>query len=84
MTACANYPSRLRLAIVHNHTKIACIRTADSRFFVIEGSGNFSDNVKIEQYTFEQSKQSFDFHRHWIESLFAPDYKKMKRDEIHQ
>lgn len=76
------YKGRLKVAIVHNHTKITLIRTKDNRFFVIEGSGNFSDNVKIEQYLFEQSKDTFQFHQQWIENFFSEDYRKMKRDVI--
>ena len=77
-----NHNGRLRLAVIHNHTKIALIETQDNRFFVVEGSGNFSDNVKVEQYLFEQSKQAFNFHQSWIEHLFTDDYAMMKRDEI--
>lgn len=73
---------RMRLAVVHNHTKISLIHTHDDKFFVIEGSGNFSKNTKIEQYIFEQCTETYIFHKHWIEHFFSDDYRKMKRDEI--
>lgn len=50
------------------HTKILCCKIKDN-YYVIEGSGNLSDNARIEQYVFEKSKQSFDFHKKWIENV---------------
>lgn len=47
------------------HTKILCCRIG-TKSYVIEGSGNLSDNARIEQYLFERSKRSFDFHKGWI------------------
>ena len=50
------------------HTKILCCRIG-SKSYVIEGSGNLSDNARIEQYLFERSKRSFDFHKSWIKNV---------------
>lgn len=50
------------------HTKILCCRIG-SKSYVIEGSGNLSDNARIEQYLFERSKRSFDFHKSWITNV---------------
>jgi hypothetical protein len=50
------------------HTKIMCIRVG-GRYYVLEGSGNMSSNAKIEQYLFEKSKQSFNFHSEWIKNV---------------
>lgn len=48
------------------HAKVFCCRTACGKHFVFEGSGNLSDNARLEQYIFEQSKQTFDFHKGWM------------------
>ena len=49
-----------------NHAKITCIKDGVGNFFVMEGSGNLSDNAKIEQLLFENNRDSFEFHAGWI------------------
>lgn len=53
----------------HNHAKILAVRTSDNEYFVFEGSGNMSDNARIEQYIYENSKESFEFHKKWMTEL---------------
>lgn len=53
----------------HNHAKILAVRTSENEYFVFEGSGNMSDNARIEQYIYENSKQSFEFHKKWMSEL---------------
>lgn len=48
------------------HTKIMLARTNLGNFYVYEGSGNLSTNTNFEQYIFENSKESYDFHYKWI------------------
>lgn len=48
-----------------NHSKVTLIRAADHHY-VIEGSGNFSENSRHEQYIIIDSKQVFDFRKKWI------------------
>lgn len=43
-----------------NHSKVCLLETNDD-FFVIEGSGNWSDNAAMEQYTFANCKGLYDF-----------------------
>lgn len=38
-------------------------------YFVFEGSGNMSDNARIEQYIYENSKEMYEFHRKWMLQL---------------
>lgn len=52
----------------HNHAKVVTIKT-NSGYYVFEGSGNMSDNARIEQYVFENNKDVFDFHANWIKGL---------------
>jgi hypothetical protein len=51
-----------------NHSKIICVKTKLD-FFVFEGSGNMSDNSRIEQYIYENNKETYDFHKAWMDSL---------------
>ena len=48
------------------HAKVALARTAEHHF-VVEGSGNWSENAKYEQYTFAESRGLFEFRK----ELFA-------------
>lgn len=56
---------------IHNHSKVLAIRTISDNYYVFEGSGNMSDNAKIEQYVFENNKDVFDFHKEWMSNLIA-------------
>lgn len=42
------------------HAKVCCLKTATD-YYVIEGSGNWSENAQYEQYTFANSKELYDF-----------------------
>jgi hypothetical protein len=42
------------------HAKVCLIKTSDFHF-VIEGSGNWSENALYEQYVFAESKGLYDF-----------------------
>jgi len=53
------------IAFIHNHSKIMCLKAGDN-FYFFEGSGNMSDNARIEQYRFGNSKEIYDFHKNWM------------------
>jgi len=53
-----------------NHSKVCLLETSpgpseggESNYYVIEGSGNWSDNAAVEQYTFANSKGLFEFRK---------------------
>ena len=48
------------------HAKIFCCQTKCGKFFIFEGSGNLSDNSKLEQYIIEQNEDVFNFHKNWM------------------
>ena len=64
------------------HVKIALIGTACGKHIVFEGSGNLSDNDRIEQYLIEDNIDAFDFHREWIHAAIAANSsaQEMERD----
>jgi len=50
------------------------IRTAEcGKHIVFEGSGNLSDNARIEQYILENNKQAYEFHKNWIMEAMSED-----------
>lgn len=52
---------------VWNHSKVTLIESAGN-YFDIEGSGNWSENAKHEQYIFLNNKTVFDFRAKWIKN----------------
>lgn len=43
-----------------NHSKISCIRTDDD-YYIVEGSGNFSENALNEQYIFTNDQEIYEY-----------------------
>jgi len=64
-TFCYEHPEITSHVYTHNHSKILAIKSR-SDYFVFEGSGNMSNNARIEQYLYENNKQSYDFHKEWM------------------
>lgn len=62
---------RLNFRIIkkRNHSKITLIEQ-EGRTITISGSGNYSENPKIEQYTISADDDLFEFHKSWIEDDF--------------
>ena len=59
----------VRHIYIHNHSKILAIHTENNDYYVFEGSGNMSDNARIEQYLYENNKESFEFHKSWMDEI---------------
>jgi len=59
---------KFKLKLENNHTKIILAETKENNY-IIEGSGNLSINARIEQYTFDNNKQIYDFHKNWIDKI---------------
>lgn len=55
--------------VVNNHSKIILMRT-DSNYYVLETSSNLNENPKIEQFTFENDKELYDFYYSIYKELF--------------
>lgn len=64
---CDAHPDVARYCWRVNHAKVLIARCGED-YFVFEGSGNMSDNARIEQYRYENSKAVYDFHKRWMES----------------
>jgi len=66
---CAKNNKNFKFIETYNHTKIIGVKNKENKYFLIEGSGNLSANARIEQYLFEQSKESYLFHKKWIDDI---------------
>lgn len=64
----ADADPRCRHVYTHNHAKVVCIKSGADHF-VFEGSGNMSDNARIEQYLYENNEMTYNFHKTWMEEL---------------
>lgn len=51
-----------------NHAKIILIRKGN-KYYVIEGSANWTGNPRIEQNTVTQSEGLYNFHRDWMRTF---------------
>lgn len=58
----ANGNGNLNVLFAWTHAKV-CIIETKTNHFIIEGSGNWSDNAHYEQYMFGNSKGLFDFRK---------------------
>lgn len=54
--------------VINNHSKILLMRT-ERNFYVLETSSNLNENPKIEQYSFENSKDLYDFYYNFFDIL---------------
>jgi len=54
----------------HNHSKVLAVKMKTGHY-IFEGSGNMSDNARIEQYVYEESKQTYEFHKSWMNELLT-------------
>lgn len=60
------------MIVVNNHSKVILMRT-ETAYYVLETSSNLNENPKIEQYSFENSKEVYDFYAEFFDCLFAGD-----------
>lgn len=62
----SNTKENVNVSFAVNHAKVFLAKTKDNRYIVFEGSGNLSDNARIEQYLIEDNEITYNFHKEWI------------------
>jgi hypothetical protein len=62
----------VKISFAVNHAKVFIAKTKDNRHIVFEGSGNLSDNARIEQYLIEDNEVTYNFHKQWIIDTLKP------------
>jgi hypothetical protein len=65
---CNQRPGQFIVSYAWNHAKITLMKTSQGHYLV-EGSGNFSENAQHEQYIFVNSKPVFEFRKQQIHDL---------------
>ena len=66
--SCEN-KKHVKISFEWNHAKVFIAKTKCGRNVVFEGSGNLSDNARIEQYLIEDNEVTYNFHKQWIDEL---------------
>lgn len=51
-----------RFKVAKNHSKVILMQTKAGNYYVLETSSNLNENPKIEQFSFENDKQLYDFY----------------------
>ena len=59
----------VKTTFCNNHAKVFLTKTTCGKHIVFEGSGNLSDNSRIEQYIFEDNESVYNFHKKWIDDI---------------
>jgi hypothetical protein len=58
-----------KVGFAWNHAKVFLAKTTSGKYIVFEGSGNLSDNARIEQYIIEDNEKTYNFHKKWITEI---------------
>jgi len=61
-------PDLCTVKYFHNHAKMALIETEEN-YYILTGSGNFSDNAITEIYELKNDKDLFNFHIGWLSEV---------------
>ncbi len=56
---------------MRNHAKVILMKLTDGRKLVVHASANLRSCKNIEQACFENDPDLYDFHRRWVDGLFA-------------
>lgn len=57
-----------KFRVANSHAKVYCMHNGVD-YITCSGSGNWSDNPRIENYIISNSKERFEFHRDWMTTL---------------
>ena len=59
---------KINYVVANSHAKIQMYKTSN-KYITISGSGNWSENPRIENYIILGGKQQYDFNSQWIKEL---------------
>ncbi len=70
VTLCKQRPGQFSVDYAWNHSKI-CLMLTPQGSFLVEGSGNFSENAQHEQYLFLNIKEVYEFRKQEIYGIIT-------------
>ena len=59
---------RVEFRVCNSHAKVYCM-TNNIDYITISGSGNWSENPRLENYCISNDKNRFDFHKAWMHEV---------------
>lgn len=66
--------ANVRIKFIWSHAKVFLAKTLDNHHIVFEGSGNLSDNARIEQYLIENNETTYNFHKNWMDDILNSEH----------
>lgn len=63
-----NEQKNISIRVANSHAKTYCMANG-ADFIVIDGSANWTDNPRLENYTITNAKEKFDFRKHWMTEI---------------
>lgn len=61
-------PDKIMFRVINSHAKTYCM-TNGVDYITVDGSGNWSENPRIENYTITNSKEKYDFRYNWMTEM---------------
>jgi len=61
-----------RLFSFRNHVKVSLLQKGN-KYIVLDGSGNYTSNPRLEQFNITHDRGLYEFHREWIEDMLSKD-----------
>jgi len=75
----SNKNKKTKVLFAWNHAKVFLANTKCGKYIVFEGSGNLSDNARIEQYIIENNQETYNFHKKWIHDILNDENRQRKQ-----
>lgn len=62
----------VKIKVPNTHAKLfSCANYNSESFITVEGSGNWNENKRIENYSITNSKELFEFHKNWMNEVYG-------------
>jgi hypothetical protein len=62
-----------RRETVNNHSKLVLMKTAEGNYYVLETSSNLNENPNMEQFSFENDRELFEFYKKVFDEIIGED-----------
>jgi hypothetical protein len=60
------HPNKITFKITNSHAKTFSVSTKEGDYFTVTGSGNWTENPRIENYVILNDKNAFDHNKDWM------------------
>lgn len=60
---------KISYVVANSHAKIQMYKSANGKYTTVSGSGNWSENPRIENYVLIGGEETFNFNKNWINKI---------------